>query len=258
MDPQPTQPQSQAPIPTPSVNLSRFAGIKALVIKVLIGCLIAAAALSVTAVLIGGFNDTLTKAIITLVLVAAHSIAALGYINTSEKNNEDDLAVFHNAVFTVIVLSFITSVGGTWEVISSDLLGKLYATYLVVLFAILHGEMLAKTRGKTNTINNIVLANYGFMAIVVVLILMVIYVGTEMLEGFYGRFLAAMGIIDATLTILAVALHRLYLNKHPELAEPQPGKPRRKGLSILLILLLAYLAFQLVISLVFSIGRLGY
>lgn len=226
-----------------------------MVLKILIGCLIAAAGIAVTALLVGGFNDTLAKAIITLVLVAAHSIAALGYIKTSEKEDHDDLQIFHNSVFAVIVLSFITSVGGTWEALGGDLLGKLYMTYFVLLFAILHGEMLAKTRGKTSLIDKIVLTNYVFMAVVVVLILTVIYAGFEILDGFYGRFIGAMGIIDATLTIVAVAMHRLYLNKHPEMVPAAaPGaQPRRRGMGVLLVLLLAYLAFQLIASLMFGL-----
>ncbi len=258
MDPKQTPPAPQpAANPTPP-QTSRFAEIKNIVVKTLIGCLVAAAAVSVIAVLTGGFTDTLTKALLTLGSVAIHAIVALGYIKTSDSEPEE-LKIFSNTVFTITAFSFITSVFGIWSIFSGDLVGKLYETYFIVLFAVLHGEMLAKTRGKAPHVDQIVTTNYGFMGAVVIMLLLLVFIGFDSFGSIYYRFLAALGIIDATLTILAVALDRLYLNKHPELAPPPkvPGqKKRSRGMSILLILLGVYLVFQLIVSVVF--GALGH
>jgi hypothetical protein len=256
--PAPPTPPAQAPHP----ESNRFKEIKSLVIKVLIGCLVAAAGVSVVAVLVGGFSETMYRSLLTLVLVAAHALAALTYISTSEiKRDEEGLSFFSNVVFVVIVLSFITSVLGTWEIISGDVLGKAYATYFIFLFAALHGNMLHQARGKTSTIDNIIYVNYVFMAVVIAMLLPVVYIGSEMFADVYYRILAAAGIIDATLTILAVSLHRLYLNKHPEQSSAlfeassgsgQPGTPKRHT-NPLLILLGAYIILQILGSVMFGL-----
>jgi hypothetical protein len=76
--------------------------------------------------------------------------------------------------------------------------------------------MLSKTTGKTRQIDLTVWVNYLFMAVVVLLILPPIWAGADTLPEYYYRILASLGIIDATLTIVAVAMHKLYMNKHPE------------------------------------------
>ena len=258
------------PAAEPPKPAGRFAEVKNFVIKVLIGCLVVAAGLAVVAVLSGGMSDILSRSLLTLGLVAAHAVAALAYISSSDMKGENgqDLTIFSNAVFTVIVLSFITSVFGTWNVIGGDVVGKLYLTYFVSLFAVLHGEMLYGTTGKTTTIDRLVLANYIFMVLVVLMLLPLIWAGTDQFGEFYYRPLAALGIIDATLTITAVALHKLYLNKHPQeqsqlfTAQLQLGpngqpvaaqvQPKRRTNPLLLLFGL-YLAVQLVISLVFAV-----
>jgi hypothetical protein len=190
--------------------------LKKLSIQVMVGSLIAAAVLAVVAVLAGSFNDTFVRALLTLGLVAFHALASLAFIGSTEKKSSQ-LAVFNNTVFVVIVLSFFTSVLGTWEALSGALVGKLYLTYLIVLFASLHGEMLAQTLGKEAYINRVVYANYALMAFVILLLLPIVWSPDTDFAGFYYRLLAASGIVDATLTILAVIFHRLYLQKHPRI-----------------------------------------
>lgn len=272
----PTATQAQPVVSTPPVITSpgsqRFKEIKNLVIKILIGCLVAAAALAVVAVLVGGLSDILWRAIVTLILVAGHAVAALTYISTSEHSEgKEELGFFSNAVFVVIILSFITSVLGTWNLLSSSIVWKLYGTYLVLLFAVLHGNMLHQSTGKTSTIDNIVKFNYLFMVIVVGMILPIIYFDTGSFDGLYYRFLSAFAIIDATLTIVAVALHRLYLNKHPKdasaLFSTSPVQLDANGQQVvvqqapkrhtnpLLILFAIYLIFQLLSAV--AVGFMG-
>jgi hypothetical protein len=147
--------------------------------------------------------------------------------------------------------------------VDGDLVWKLYATYFILLFATLHGEVLAKILGKTNYMDNIVYFNYLFMLVVVALLVIVIFVSDGSLLGdvFY-RILAACGIVDATLTLTAIILHKLYLQKHPTVQSPvfslQPGQPgqvqqnpqaapeAKRGMHPLVIILIAYLAFQFI------------
>lgn len=209
-------------------------------------------------------------------IIAAHSLVSFGFILSNEKRKTiDNLEIFTNATFVIIVLSFITSLFGLWGVIGGDLVGKLYTTYFILLFAILHGEVLAQTLYKEKYIDNIVYSNYVFMSIVVLMILLVVFLNGSVDFGeVYYRFLAAFGIIDATLTLLAVIFHKLYLQKHPmvdsavfglqqvgqsngQIPQTQAAPPKR-GINILVIILIGFLALQFIGSLIVAvIGNIG-
>lgn len=188
-------------------------------IRVMIGSLIAAAVLAVAVVLVGEFNDTFGKALGTIGLVTIHAFACLIYSEYMERTGKSDssLSFFQNTLFALIVLSQFTSVLAVWELFDGEVTGKLYLTYFILAFASLHGSSLATMIGKTGLIDKIVWANYAFMAVVVFMFLPIIWLSDSLeFDGFYYRLLAAVGIIDATLTILATIYHMLYLQKHPE------------------------------------------
>lgn len=214
----PTATIPQQPVPNQQGKLTAGAEkLKRLSIQVMIGGLISAAGLAVVAVLAGSFNETFQKALFTLFLVVAHALACLAFVEQTGKTKNSSFRFFENAVFFIIVLSFFTSIFGVWGIISGDIVGKLYGTYLVLLFACLHGQMLVETRGKQKLIDNLVIANYGMMSLVILLLLPIIWLSNTDFPDVYYRLLAASGIIDGTLTVLAVILHRLYVQKHPEI-----------------------------------------
>jgi hypothetical protein len=235
----------------------------------MIASLIAAAGLAVVAVPVGSFNEIFTRSLATLALVAFHALASLTFIDQTTKSPGSKLAIFTNTVFALIVLSFFTSVFGVWQVLPGEFVGRLYGTYLVLLFASLHGEMVAQTLGKQTLIDRIVYANFVFMAAVIVLLLPLIWGSGPEEGGFYYRLLAACGIVDATLTILAVILHRLYLQKHPEakstlfnvmtklddkgVAVPVPVQAQKRRIHPLIWLLGIFLIGQLVLSFLFAV-----
>ena len=69
------------------------------------------------------------------------------------------------------------------------------------------------------------------MLLVAGLILGAVYApnGDELLKGFYGRLLATSAIVDVTLSIVIAGMHRLYIQKHPELLAADNGKPQQSG-----------------------------
>lgn len=242
--------------------------IKKLSVQVMIGGLIGAAVIAVTAVLAGSFDDTFGKALFTLLVVMLHALVCLGFIEQSTKSWSKSFKFFSNTVFFLIVLSFFTSIFGIWGLFSSELIARLYGTYGILLFACLHGQMLVETRGKQSNIDTIVNFNYALMLVVVLMILPLIWIDTSSFASFYYRLLAAFGIIDATLTILAVILHRMYVQKHPQaqsaiytvVTQPGPnGQPvqvqtavKQRHLHPLVWILGIFLIGQLVISLLFA------
>jgi hypothetical protein len=247
----------------------KFETLKSIFLKVMLGCLIAAAGVGVVTVLIGHFNSVAEDALWTIVLVAVHCLVSFGFIVNNEKEDTfDSLEFFTTVTFGLIILSFITSVLGVWSVISGDLVWKLYQLYFVLLFATLHAEILTKMRGKEPLIDRIVIANYFFMGFVVLMLIPIIFTGdnTTLLGSFYYRLLGALGIIDATLTLSSVILHKLYIRKHPMVndqvfnmpagqagtVQPTPS-PARRGMNIFVKILIAYVVLQLVFGLFFVI-----
>lgn len=227
--------------------------------QVLIGCLLGAAAIAVIAVLVGSFNDTLTRALGTIAMVGLHAIISFSYITETEKRDKKDgarsIELFSNTVFVLIVVSFVTSVFAIWQLLDSSLTLKLYMAYGVLLFATLHADVLFRIRRFEKRIDNVVTANYLFMAIVVAMLFVVIFSDSPSdLGEFYYRLLAAFGIIDATMTITAIIMHKLYLQKHPTLAvsAAQTATAQSKNFwkNPLVILLIIFLAFQVVGSLI--------
>lgn len=225
--------------------------VKNLFLKILIGCLIAAAALAVVAVLVGKFNDTFGKALFTILLVAAHSLASFGVISNNERQAaKDELSGVTNTVFVLIVLSFVTSVFGVWHILPGEIVGKLYGAYGVLLFAALHAGMLKSIMGKQANIDKVVYANFYCMAVVVLLLLIVIFSGfSESLGSIFYRVLAAIGIIDATLTLVGVILHKIYTRKHPapNIPEGETAAQARHGhsvLKVIVVLVVGYVLLQ--------------
>lgn len=232
--------------------------------------LIGAATIAVIAVLAGSFSDTFGKALFTLGLVVLHALICLAFLERTIKSSRS-FKFFENSFFIIIVLSFLTSIFGVWEIFPGELVAKLYGTYFILLFACLHGQMLDETKAKQTYIDNIVLANYALMAIVILFILPLIWVTDAEFGDFYYRLLAAAGIIDATLTILAVIFHRMYVQKHPEIQStifsvvtqpdasgnvvPISAQVQKRRFHPLIWLLGIFLLAQLVISVLF--GLLG-
>lgn len=225
----------------------------------MIGSLIGAAAIAVAAVLIGEFNDILGKALITLIVVMIHALASLGFLDSkSKKKNPGELVVFTNTIFVLIVLSFVSSIFGIWELISGTVLTKLYATYFITAFAVSHGEILYKVTGLDKKIDKIIYSNFVLMFVVFALLLPVIWAsGAADFPDFYYRLLSAAAIIDTTLT---AETKMQSSNKSIETsvdngqsAAQQIGSKNRK-IHPLVIVVGIYLLFQFIIPIMYLIA----
>jgi hypothetical protein len=260
-------PQSMNPTPLPVLSgsteamkpLNKTDRLKRSFFQVLIGCLLGAASIAVIAVLVGKFNDVLGRSLGTIAMVALHATLSFSYIAETGKRDKKDggrsIELFGNTVFVLIALSFITSIFAIWQLLDGSLTLKLYLSYGVLLFATLHADILFRIRRFERQIDNVVTANYFLMATVVTMLFIVIFSGQPSdLGEFFYRLLAAAGIIDATMTITAVILHKLYLQKHPELAASAELTPSARSKNFwknpLVILLLIFLTFQVIGSLV--------
>jgi fucose 4-O-acetylase-like acetyltransferase len=134
--------------------------------------------------------------------------------------------------------------------------------YGVILFATLHADVLYRIRGFERKIDTTVAANYIFMTTVVIMLSLVIFSSSQSdLGEFFYRLLAAVGIVDATMTMTAIIMHKMYLQKHPTLVAQagQATTAQSKNLlhNPLVVLLIIFLAFQ-VIGSIFALILRGF
>src|SRR5690348_4405810 len=95
--------------------------LKSIFLKVLIACLIASAAVAVLTVLTGHFNDLLSKSLVTILLIAIHTLVSFAFIVNNEKQETfESLHFFTNVFFVLVVLSFVTSTFGLWGLAPGD------------------------------------------------------------------------------------------------------------------------------------------
>lgn len=191
--------------------------VKKTVTNIMLSSIAGAAAIAVVSVLVGEFNDSLRNALNTLLLVIVHSLLMVSY--ASRKSGSMTIGgtnFFSNTLFAIIIMSFFTSVLGVWGALSSFVVGRMYALFFVFSFAALHGEGLHETTGNEKRTDAIVYVNYIFMLVVIAMLIPIILTENPAYPDMYYRLLTAAGIIDATLTIMAVILHRLYIQEHPK------------------------------------------
>lgn len=195
-----------------------FAELKKFFIFNLIGSLIISALVAIVTVLIGEFNQLTWKVLFTLFMVVIHSIISLFFI-WGGKKEKSELSFFTNVLFVFIVISFVTSLFGVWEVVSAEIIWKLYWTYALLGVTTFHGSLLSKALHKETYLDLIIYANYLFMAVLVFMLLPMIFMRSPLkeLSEMFFRILGAVGIVDGTLSILTIIFYKLYMHNHPQI-----------------------------------------
>lgn len=208
--------------------------------KLILGCLVVAALVAVVTILIGEFNQTTGRALGTVFSALIHLVVVFGLINMTTPSSDVSRRssdIVTNIALVIAVLSFFTSVFGIWGLLGSELTGKLYVTYAVMLFVLLHSKALYDVQMICKKLQPYVYVNYAFIALVAFLILGLMYLpdGDKLLGQFYGRLLAASAIVDATLSVVVAVMYRLYVQAHPELQKKHPVQKFGAGRIILII-----------------------
>ena len=213
---------------------------------ILISSVVAAALIGVSAVLVGGFNDILGRALWTIFLSVFHSLLALGYVSAQRDNDATTTRFpwFSNALFGSILVSFLLVVFGIWEIISGGIVWNTYQALFILLFALFHTEVILQLRKRHTLIESLVYLNTIFIVVVAGMLLGLIYADGVSLGEAFSRLLGAAAILDGTLTVLIVIIDKMLAPKLPATsAQPLvPGQVAKKQptpLSNVLIITLA-------------------
>ena len=231
-----------------------FKKLRRYIIYLTVGILIVAACVSVAAVLMGTVNDAIAKTYETLFWSLVHCLIMLALIwdDNSMQDTYGKLPFFVNTLFFIVAMSFIASVLKIWGVVPWDTFNNFYKTFATVAFASLHGEILSKAAKKKNYLDNVIYINFIFIIVVLCLLQLQIYinnVGLVFGPMFY-RLLAAASIIDGTLSILVIIFFKLYKYNNPEVGGGSKGQWDSPTISILILLLVIYLVFQILVPII--------
>lgn len=219
-----TNPPQENPTPTTTNGWMKDIPVKKYIMYVLIGGLVLSALISITAVLIGEFNDTIGRAFGTTILIMVHSLAGLLFLSVKRSNTLSG-AIVINTLFSLIIASMMTAIVGTWDIIPNRVVGDLYSSYFLIMIASLIISALVSVHIKDKVVGALAWSASGTTAVAFTSLIPWIFAEyPSSLPEFYFRVVAALFILTATMIILTVIFDRLFVIKHPELKAPQkPG-----------------------------------
>ncbi|MCB9820220.1 hypothetical protein H6796_02895 [Candidatus Nomurabacteria bacterium] len=231
------------------------ARLRPILVKSMLGMVIAAAVVAVIAILAGSMGEIAWKSIGTLFAGMVHIfilLAVVSAVSKGDQRTETSTNIVINTAMIIAIMSFFTSVFSIWDVIDGTLTTKLYATYIVIMTAVLHAKSIFDVVTIYDKVRPYVYANTAFILIVAMLILGIIYLpeGSSLLAGFYGRLLAASVVVDVTLGIVVAVMYKLYVQKHPEMQleeQTSGGVAGSVARIVVAILILLFVALPLML-----------
>lgn len=200
-----------------------FDKVRGILIKILLGTLIAASAVAVFVILAGTVSDIMGRVIWTFVSAIFYLLVLLGilrvvpYIGDGPKSRSS--LFFVNSVLALVCASYLTSMLSIWGVISGDMPLKLHTAYLVVLLGVLYAKPLIDVEGRYQKIKPYIYANYVFIGLACLLTVVAIVAPEEwnLWDSLVGRSIAASVVVNVTLSMVITVLYHLYLQQNPQL-----------------------------------------
>jgi len=230
---------------------------KKYIINILTTSLVAASLVAVFSVLIGSFNDTSQRILWTLLVVVTHALLSV-IIISFEKKNQSRLELTRNVIFFLIPVSVVCATLGIWSILSSSLVAALYQAITVIILVSFHINFLQLLRKASKFIDRLITSNIAVTAATAGLIMPLLFIANpkDTLGDFYYRLLAAIGIINGTLTVLILIFFRLFLQKHPNAKKQIKLFSGKSKISIWVWILFIFLSLQVVPYLIFGLFEL--
>lgn len=229
------------------VNLNKY------FLYTLVAGLVISALISITAVLIGEFNSTMAKALGTTASMVAHTIVALLLVTRNSGRSKSGSLIL-NALILITIASFVTSLFGIWDVISSRTVGDLYLVYFYSLGAVLWTQLLLEAGSdlsdKATRVTSQI--SIGLTVLFYGLLVPTAFINyPDHIAEFHLRALAASAIAVATASVLTTVFRRIHIFKHPE-AKSLPSS--KNGWDIVMAVLVLFFGLPIIFSLIASLA----
>lgn len=219
---------------------------KKYLLYVLIGGLITTASIAVVAIIIGEWNNAITKAIWLTISSWIHCLVALAIASAlpnDDKKRSDYWNIFIYTLFGITIASFVTTVLNIFEIIPAYMAARpatnnIFSigfaqtpTYITVRLYFWYFGLILASLVSTAVLNysikrdrNTQLTSYiGVGAIVLFMTLFFPPVFSAYIDfpEVYYRVILALAVVFSTTIILSVIFGHLYRVKHPELVVPK-------------------------------------
>lgn len=207
---------------------------RSILIKILLGTLIATSVVAVGVILIGSASDLMWRVIWTFiagVIYVGILLAILSTVQHSAGTKSRSTLFIINSLLALTCASYLTSMLSVWTVIDGDLPWRIHLAFIVMLGGILYAKPLIDVEEKNVKLKPYIYANYGFIALTCALFAVAIISPPEwrLWDGFVGRLIAASVVINVTLSMVITVMHYLYLQQHPDKARPIPARDSSTG-----------------------------
>jgi len=226
---------------------------------VLIGGVVVSALISIGAILIGRIDDNIARALWTTFLTVIHALVILAFMSSASRKRSagDELTV--NALYTVTIASYFTSVLAAWDVLGDRLTGDFYQLYFYTVIIVLVVRLLLRIRAVDEMTKRMRQALLGSVALLWAYLIPSVFDDEyiKVLPGLYYRGIAALAVLIGTLAVLMTIFHRIYTMRHPEARVTAESHPKRFPVwAVVLIILVglwvAAAIFSAVVRLFFS------
>jgi len=195
---------------------AKFSKLKSSFLYVLVGGLIISALISVSAILIGEFNEVIQRALGTTITLVISSLIVLA-IMSADKHNTLGKSIILTTILGVVIVNMLISSLGIWGILSGDALLNAYSVYMLLIgtaFAVTGALRLQIAGNKTLTALSY--ASVGFVAVFSLSVLPWILVDdSSNFVALYYRVVAALSILASTLFVVTAIIQRVALGQQP-------------------------------------------
>ena len=235
--------------PTTADRLSKL---KTAFLYLLIGGLVTSTLISVIALLIGQFNSSILKSLLTIFIFFSHSLFILAIL-WADRYNQVGRLLLPTSIVVITFANMVTTTLGTWELISTEFAWRALGMYVLVLGAIFMITGILKLRIAHQTTQIGLFTSIGLIAATVLaLIPWVLQVVTNF-DPLYYRVVAALSILATASFLIALILRGIAIGHKPQLTGTAPRKnPTTGGL------LAMYITAGSITALVWFGGFIGF
>lgn len=230
----------------------RISKLKVAFLYVLIIGLAAAALTSVIALLIGQFNSSITKSLLTIFIFFTHSLFILALL-WADRYNQVGKAVLPTAILVLTFANLITTTLGTWEIISVETAWRALGFYFLVLGAAFIVTGILKLRLTHQATQISLFTSIGLIAATILALAPWVLQVVTTFDPLYYRIVAALSILATASFLIAIILRGIALGHDPLLKSTAPKKQPVAG-----GMLAIYITTGVITSLVWFTGFMGF
>ena len=208
---------------------NRLSKLKTAFMYVLIGALVASALTSVISLVLGdSFSAAIGRSLLTILILFSHSLIVLVLL-LADKRNQVGRAIIPTTILATTLANMVTTVLGTWDVISSETAWRCFGLYFLFLGAayIIAGTLKLRINHGVTTAS--IFVSIGLIAITVLGLVPWALDLFAPLSQEYFRFIAALSILTATAYLVAIILRSIALGNNSQLLATRSAAGKTPG-----------------------------